>query len=204
MLRLAPNRLLVLACLLAVLVTSPVLGQATGNMNISIDVPPVVILWYYGDVNVDISAADLAGVLVSGASGDSSVDLGAAVDLPAFSPDLSISPTLNGDPTSLALDLRNSWAVLSVGRAGGGSTEVSVTLANDTLTGPAGNSLVLSNLRAQSPNSGGAGATITFPPTGLRLTARESGDLLMDLDLSNAGLEGAYTGGQITITATNL
>jgi hypothetical protein len=171
-------------------------------MNVSVDIPSLVILWYYGDVNVDISAADLAGVLVSGASGNAAVNLGAALDQPAFTPDLAINPTLDGDPTSVGLELRNTWAVLSIGRGGGGGTEVSVTLTNDTLTGPVGNTLTLANVRAQSPSSGGAGSTINFPPTGF--TGRETGDVLVDLDLSQASVEGAYTGGQITITATNL
>lgn len=195
-------RVSLLVCLIGALVAPTATAQATGNMNVSVDIPSLVILWYYGDVNVDISAADLAGVLVSGASGNAAVNLGAALDQPAFTPDLAINPTLDGDPTSVGLELRNTWAVLSIGRGGGGGTEVSVTLTNDTLTGPVGNTLTLANVRAQSPSSGGAGSTINFPPTGF--TGRETGDVLVDLDLSQASVEGAYTGGQITITATNL
>jgi hypothetical protein len=177
-------------------------AQASGTVSIDIDYPPLVILWYYSDLNINIPTASLAGVMIGG-TGDTAVPDATAPTLTwgaGLTADAGMTagdaPISVGDLTSVALTITNVWAVRSVGPATA-TTDVSADFSggtdNATLTGPGTDTITINSIAA-NPNS--------FSPTGFG--GIQVGALEFDLDLSSADTSGAYTGGQFTITAENI
>ncbi|UXI67403.1 hypothetical protein [Tahibacter amnicola] len=200
---------------------SSVFAQATGNVDVDINLQGgVTILYYYSAVDVNINLTDVVGSLAGcSGSGDVSCSQGpaaaavTAVPTPAVSPtelvaNFNISPPALGfNAASLPLVLQNVWAVRAVG--GGANTTVAVAGgAGTTLAGPtAGTSIGLSGFQVQSGAAGPA-SSIQFPDPGL-VNAR-SGDVRMSLNLTSATQLGMYsttagsnTDVNFTLTVTN-
>lgn len=184
--------------LLLFLVLLPVgaYGQATGTTNVDVQVPNLVILHYFSQVDISLSSADLAGLF------DTTDNQGEASGS-GFSVDLAIAPTGGaGSVGSAALTLKNAWAVRAINANGVASTTVTITVAAGTkMTGPNGSVI---DVTGASINATGdaAGNPITFAAPGI--ATPQTGDVNLTLDLSDAVEAGSYTGAQYTITATNL
>jgi hypothetical protein len=183
------------------LAAAPARAQATGATDVDITIPDIVILHYFGNVDISIGSNEF-GTFLTGVAGDSSVDEGVAAPAAAgFTQDLAISPSaLTGDPSAAVLTLQNAWAVRSVGNAGA-QTQLAVSVTDGTLdhiTSAA--TMTISGAAVDDGTSNGA--TITFNAPGL--FTPETGDVELTLDMTNATDAGEYQDGVFTLTATNL
>lgn len=177
---------------------APVHAQATGNVSFEVDLQPLIILFYFDTIHIDVSTADLAG-LVAGGAGDTDLAQG-TVTVDAFSDDANISASTAGftSPGSADVDILNYWAVRAIGN--GNDIQVSTSLTGTNLVN-GGSTITANSLSVR--NSGGAfAATATFTPAGLGTA--NVGDLRINIDLSGATLAGVHTGGTFTITAESL
>jgi hypothetical protein len=200
---------LVLATLL---VGAPSAQAASGTTQVSISYPPMIILYYYTLVPVTLAASDLgslfnvgsgdyASATASAGAGTNSVS-GTNIDV---TPGTALTTTLTPAANAVGLVLMTNWTVRSVGNATN-NTQVAVALTgNTTLTGSNGGTITVSGVGTRQSGGTTFSANTSFAPTGLG--GSQSGDVQLTLNLTNASRTGSYinaTGGQYTITATNL
>ena len=176
---------------------------ATGNTAFKVILQPVTLLYYYNEVDLTIPSSvltTLAGGASSGlaaqavtASGTSST-LTASLTSPATSTAAGIS--------SAALTLSNFWAVRSITSPGsGGLTNVTVSFASSsaaptaTLKGTTTTTATIGLSALATTNS-------SFAGTGLGGTP-QTGNVTMNMNLSNATAADTYAGATIYITATS-
>ena len=186
----------VAASLLAVSFSAPV-NAASGNTTLSVTLNELVILYYYDNISFEISAADLVKYLESGADANDAIqetsggnDLG-TVSLAAgeISGDVTMTPTISS-LTDIEVTIDNAWAVRSIDADG--ALVASVAVSAPTLTNADGGTIGLSIT--------GSGTNDATPASGLTLQA---GDIVFNMDVSNADRSGDYTGGSVLITVTN-
>jgi len=184
--------------------STPLRAQAAGTTDIDISFPPLVILFYYDNIDITISRAALAGI-VAGGTGDTALSQG-TVSGNAFTPNLSISSSTTGftSPAAVDLDLIEAWAVRAIGdSSGAGTVQVTLSVGDDTLTETGGDTITINSLNTRLTSVGGAfSPSVTFPAQGLGTAIL--GDLRLNLDLSGATVSGDYVDGQFTVTATGL
>jgi hypothetical protein len=187
------------------LVPSSVQAQASGASDLDITLPDIVVLHYFSDIDIDISAAALGTFLYGTASGEIAINEGTAAPAAGgFTQDLTMTATApTGDPSAVDLTLQNAWAVSSVRLWGAGAqTEVRISITDATLThGASGDTITISSGEVSSGGLGPA-ASIQFDPTGL-FTPRY-GDVTLELDLTNATWGGVYEDGEFTLEAENI
>jgi len=181
----------------------PTMAQATGATDVSITLPDIVILHYFSTVNVTVTSTAL-GTFLTGNPGDSSIDEGAANPAAGgFSPDLAMSPSaLSNNPAAAVLTLQNAWAVRAISLGLPLSeTQLAITNTGATLNhATSAASMTISGVAVDDGTSNGA--TITFSTPGL--FSPEVGDVELTLNMTNATDAGLYSGGQYTLTATNI
>jgi hypothetical protein len=185
-----------------VFVSQPLLAQASGQTDVTIDFPPLIILFYYSQVDVTITTAALAGI-VTGGAGDTAIDQG-TVAATAFTDNLAIDTTTGfTSPGTVDLTLEEAWAVRAIGDSTGtGDIEVAVTLDTAILTNPATDTITINSVTTSENGLGVYGASTTFAAQGLGTAVL--GDVRLNLDLTAANSSGLYSGGQFTITASAL
>jgi hypothetical protein len=118
---------------LLALSATPAQAQATGDTDIDITIPDIVILHYFGNVDVTITSGAL-GTFLTGTAGNSAVDDGiAAPAAGGFDQNLLIGPSAltGGDPAAAVLILRRAWAVRSISFAGGANTSLDIDITTD-------------------------------------------------------------------------
>lgn len=177
---------------------------ATGNTAFKVILQPVTLLYYYSAVNLTIPSSallTLAGGNPAGLGAQALTASGTSSTLSA-----SLASPAGGAATGIsnaALTLSNFWAVRSITTPSSGSTKVTVSFASGTatptatLTGAASGStasIALSNL-ATTNGSG-------FTGTGLGGTP-QTGNVTMNMNLSNATTADTYQGATIYISATS-
>lgn len=175
-------------------------AQATGATDVDINLPDIVVLHYFSNVDISINASTLETFL---GFGGNSVDEGTTTASNSLTPDLDISSSLTdptGDPTAANLTLSNAWAVRALGGSGS-SIQISIANTDGTLSNATGGSITVSSVGVQV-GGGGFATTQTFAPTGL--VTPKVGDVQLELDLSNATRSGDYLDGVYTLTVTNL
>lgn len=193
-----------LAIALGMAFTPTPAAAATGSTTFSVILQPVTLLYYYSAVNLTIPSSVLltlaggtpAGLSASAVSaGGTSSTLTASLTSPAGATAAGIS--------NAALTISNFWAVQSITTPGTGKTTVTVSFANGaatptaTLNGVTTNSTATIGLSALATTNGGG-----FPGTGLGGTA-QTGNVSMDMNLSNASTADTYSGATIYITASS-
>jgi hypothetical protein len=198
------------ACLavaaLALIGSAPVHAQATGQTAVSVDIPDIVILHYFSSVDVTIDANAMGSFLTGTPGNTGEVDQGGAAGTASlagsnFQLDLAMTPAgLSGDPTAAVLVLQNAWAIRAISQGNvGSSTELDIAVSGATMSN--GSSTI--GITAATVNDGTSNAaTITCPAPGLAPALQ--GDVELTLNFSNALDAGAHTGGEFTLTATNL
>ena len=178
----------------------PSQSQAQLDVDVTIGVNEIIILYAYTDLQVDIPASALEGILdpTGSCSGNIDCDLGAAgpenasvtgTDLQA---DFGISSGFNGSVSNVPLVLQNVWAVRGLSD---NQIMVDVMLNDSMLSGNAGSSIMVNSV--SSSGSGGFGA----PGLGSEVV----GDVTMDLDLSGVSAAGDHSAAAhvYTIQATS-
>jgi hypothetical protein len=180
----------------------PASAQATGATDIDITLPDIVILHYFS--NVDVTITDTAlGTFLTGNAGDSAFDEGTVAPLAGgFTQDLGMGPSnLTGDPSAAVLVLQNAWAVRAISLVGETTTELEITITDDTLELSVGGPSII--ITSGTVNDGASNAgTITFTTPGL--VNPHMGDVELTLDMSNATNAGEYVDGVFTLEATNV
>ena len=196
---------LVLALGMAVAPTPVAAAPATGNTVFKVILQPVTLLYYYKEVDLTIPSSVLLklaggqpaalGAQALTASGTSSSTLSASLTSPAG----AVAPGISG----AKLTLSNFWAVRSITTAGSsGNTTVTVSFSSSTasssatLTGTASGSTSTIALSSLATSNG------SFTGTGLGGTP-QTGNVTMNMDLSNAATADTYAGATIYITATS-
>lgn len=187
------------------------------NVDVSITLNGVTILYYYNSIAVTVGSADLGGLLTTGIAGcvaagsapntytscsagaspalTATNSAGKLVTVNATSP--AGATTFNGSTT---LTLQNVWAVRAIGGNTANTTVASAVGTKAQLNNGAA-SIAITSAQIQSGALGPA-ASITFPDPGL--SNATSGDIVLGLNLANATLAGTYAnpGGNYTITVT--
>jgi len=185
-------------------------AQATGTVNVSVDFPSLVILYYFSDIDVTITEPVLASYLTDGA-GDAINESSVAVSASHTSPatlfddfDAAMSPTpLVNSISDVFVPLQNAWAVRSIGRPGGTNTQVDIQSVTPSLTGSNGGAMNLDGVTLRPSGGVGIGsATVSFLPAGL--LNPQMGDIVLELDITGATTEGSYTGASFILRAQNL
>jgi hypothetical protein len=193
------------AALALLLCSAPVHAQAVGATDIDITIPDIVILHYFSAVSVSIDGADMGTFLTGNASALQAADEGSvSVGPGGFTQDLNIIPSaLTGNPAAAVLTLQNAWAVRAISGGASTQTQLAITNTGGSLDRPAPSTATITTTYAVNDGDGGASAaTIQFPVPGL--VNPEYGDVELTLDLTGATEAGQYTGGQYTLTATNI
>ncbi|MCP3979328.1 MAG: hypothetical protein GY716_08370 [bacterium] len=188
------KRLLVVLLMLAT-AAAPALA-ASAATSIQFDVPSIVILYYHGTINFDISEAALASALAGGTE----VDEG-TLTLNGLSGSGNLTATPFNNPAALTASVDNFWAVRSISRVAE-QTQVSVSLSTSTLSNGAGGTITINNPLTDLNGVAPTGSSVSFGATGLSTFA--SGDLAVNVDMSGVNNAGLYAGGSIVITAVNL
>lgn len=179
-------------------------AAATGSTDIDITLPDIVILHYYSDVDISISAAVL-GNLFAGTPGDSTVNEGvvSGTHVSGLTYDLAMGPSaLGGDPSAVTLVLQDAWAVRSISLLGFTDTELDIDVTTTTL---AHSTVATSDIEITGwavDDGGGSGDPITFAAPGL--ASPVVGDVELTLDLTDAANAGDYEDGVYELTATNI
>jgi hypothetical protein len=177
---------------------------ATGNTAFKVILQPVTLLYYYNEVDLTIPSS----VLTTLAGGAPAGLTAAAVTASGTSSTLSASltsPAPSAAPGSIgsaALTLSNFWAVRSITSPGsGGLTTVTVSFASATaaptatLTGTTTTTATIGLSALATTNS-------SFAGTGLGGTP-QTGNVTMNMNLSNATTADTYQGATIYISATS-
>ena len=180
-------------------------AQVGGTANVEIDFPPLIVLYFFGDIEMEITTAALAEI-VTGRQGDTAIGEDVIKKMTTVLPgDLAISGTKNFiNPIIVNLDFPNFWGVRAVANSEGADVRVKVVLKNGILKGPGqGNTLTLNSVSIRSPPGSGSFANFTdITPAGVGTLIR--GDVRLAFDLSAVAREGHYSDGDFTITATSL
>lgn len=180
------------AGLLAAAVIAPTQNAmaASGQTNVSIDFPNIVILHYVSDLSLTFTGAIDTATDEGAASGSAALAATASFDA-AISPDLT-TPTV---PGSVAVTVQNAWAVRGITASGQIRVSGAIDTANATTAG--GSTASMSNLAVASGASSGALIDIDAPGMG----TTTAGDVTFDLDISGVTESGTHSGAQYTITA---
>jgi hypothetical protein len=176
---------------------------ATGNTAFKVILQPVTLLYYYSAVNLTIPSSAL--LTLAGGTPTALAAQGvnaAASNATTLSANLTTPNGTAPSVNNVALTLNNFWAVRSITTPSSGSTKVTVSFASGTvtptatLTGAASGSTATIALTSLATSNG------TFAGTGLGGTP-QTGNVTMNMNLSNATAADTYAGATIYITATS-
>ena len=175
---------------------------ATGNTAFKVILQPVTLLYYYSAVNLTIPSSALLtlaggaptalGAQGVNAAASNATTLSASLTTPS-----GTAPSVN----NVALTLSNFWAVRSITTPSSGSTKVTVSFASGTAT-PTATLSGTANTSAKIALSNLATANGSFTGTGFGGTP-QTGNVTMNMDLSNATAADTYAGATIYISATS-
>lgn len=167
------------AALGSVILAAPA-HAVTADLPVEVKVEPYIYLRTYKSLKFVVTQKDLGGI---------SSDQTPAYD--ESSPiTLDKTPPAQGTASGTTVPKTVSPLYLIWG-AQGGTANVAITASKDTLTGPSGKTAKLSI-------TSGATATYSLDPI-----APKSGDVGVNIDFGNSAAAGSYTGGMLTISATN-
>lgn len=168
----------------------PAQAQVTGETAVSIDLSPLVILYYYSDLQVNLTSADLTtalGVTAQQDRGATSVSPtgGAGTLTGTLAATLGDTPGAPALLAALPLTINNAWAV----RALASTLTVSITVDDATLNDAGSSQISLggASVNPASPAAAGLGTPVR-------------GAVTLNLDLSLATSTANHTGGQYTIS----
>ena len=194
-----------LAGIAAMLPTQAQAQQATGNTEVRVVVPPVLILYYYSQLTVTLNASDLLP------GGVDAIDmLAQSVTLTGWTGDAGMTPT---PPAVLSgaqlVTITNAWGFWGVG-----NDSLDAEIAQGTgealeleLNGDAAATSVVGVDKFQlqyTPSALGPAATLAGLPKGFDGGAVRTGDLLFEVNLSKVTNTGTFSDAdanpQFTIT----
>ncbi|MEM1180992.1 MAG: hypothetical protein AAGM22_21810 [Acidobacteriota bacterium] len=181
---------------------------ASVTTDIDIDLPSIVILSCFDQIDVSITAANLASLLVGApATGDEALTTPLGTVTPSVvGTDLEGNPvtldtSLSADPSSIFLNLLGVCGVRAIGNGGG--VDVSIVGENLTLAGPSG-SIVVDSVRTRRGGGAAFGPSFNIADANLGLGNVNLVDVQLELDLADARQAGDYSSpaaGTFTITA---
>jgi hypothetical protein len=175
---------------------------ATGNINVSVTVPPVIIVHYFSSQTIVFP--ETAINRFEGAASDWSSTFAATASISGGSDITAVTPTntfLDSSSNVVSVTLPKVWAVR--GWSTNGNATVAVTIGTAAISGPGSSSITMGSAEVGFGTSHGASLT-TIPLNGLSWGTASSGDLRFTLDFTGTKRAGTHTGGVITLTATSV
>ena len=169
---------------------------ASGQTDVTFNLPNIVILHYISDVTFDVPAS---------AFGSTSIDEGSGGTLNTFtSPDTiegdaNVQITIGTAPNAYKGVINNAWAVRALTGAGGVDVSITIDTADATDAGGSGSKVTISNPEVSDGTS--TAQQINFSSPGLSASNAVYGKVLFDIDFSNVTVSGSHTGAQYTVTA---
>lgn len=185
-------------------------AQASVTVDVDIDLPSILILFCFDEIDVTISAANLATLLTGVAStGEATVNTALGAVTPVVSgttlegTPVVLDTALTVDPSAVFLNLLGVCGVRALGAGNG--VDVSVAGVNLTLDGPGTSQITVDAVATRDNAVGGAfGPTFNIVEANLGLGNVRLIDAQLELDLSSAqeaGTHSSGTAGTFTITA---
>lgn len=170
-------------------------AQATGQTDVDINFPNIVILNYPSSLTIDFTATDpLEDANDEGSLTPAAVTLASPATIAA-----GLTPTAGtlNIPNSVAVTVEDVWAVRGL------SDDGDITVAATIDTASATNSTSTATISGLEVVDGAtSGASIDVPSPGFALSNAVIGDITFDLDISGVTVAGIHTGIQYTITAS--
>jgi hypothetical protein len=205
--RLLPARaVLGLVCLALVGSAAAPLAPASAqtlDYDVGVDFPEFVVLYFWDQITVDISATELATYMFGGTQ----VNAGSASSFGTFTgggirTDAKIDDVVDDgllvDPDDpVWLGVANAWALRSVSSSG--QTQVSIKVKKKD--GKQGRDKITAKTAHVSAASQ-VGKTIVVPSTGYSFI--QWGNIYLELDLTKASTAGTYRGIEVEIKAENI
>lgn len=191
----------VLALGAAVLSPSPAVAQQ-GPVDLDITLGSVTILHYFRNLDVTIDSTALTQML-GYATNPVDEDPADAITISAFpfvgnaNLQAHITDPTN-DPAAVDLTIENAWSVRS--NNADGTNTVTIAITDGTLAHTSGDTITMSDGRV-TVDGGTPGATVTFPSPGM--ANPQYGDVILELDLTDATYAGEYVDGEFTLAAAS-
>lgn len=184
---------------------------ASVTTDVDINLPSILILFCYDEIDVTITAANLATLMVGGAAtGDDAATTALGTTTPAVvgtnleGTVITLSSALNVNEDAVFLNLLEVCGIRAIGNGNGVDVSVALT-ANTTLANTTGAGSILIDQAQTRANGGGAfAATYNIPDASLGLGNLNLVDVQLELDLTSASEAGDYSSavdGTFTITA---
>jgi len=174
--------------------------------DVGVDFPEFVVLWYWDQINIDISSTELTNYLF----GQTSIDAGTQTRAAGFvggnlQVDVGIDTVVDdgvlNDPCEpLWLGVTNAWALRSVSASGDTQVSIKVKEKRANLPGGGGNRIEVNDAQVAAASS--VGSTIVVPSTGS--TGLLWGTIFLQIDIQKALRAGQYSGIVVEITAENI
>jgi hypothetical protein len=173
-----------------------------GPVDLDITLGSVTILHYFRNLDVTIDSTALTEML-GYATNPVNEDPADAITISAFP--FVDSANLQGtitdptnDPTAVDLTIQNAWAVRS--NNANGTNTVTIAISDGTLAHTSGDTITMSNGRV-TVFGGTPGSSVQFPSPGM--ANPQYGDVILELDLTDATYSGEYVDGEFTLTAAS-
>lgn len=167
---------------------------ASGQTNVSIDFPDIIILHYISDLTLTFTG-DL-DTQTDESSGSDSAALATTVTF-----DANTTPTAAGAtdlPDSVAVTVTNVWAVRGITSSG----QIRVTPSIDTAAATVDGSTTTMSMLQVKTAAVAAGDPIDCDAPGFPLANAVLGDIVFDLDVSAVTVAKSHSGMQYTIMAS--
>lgn len=197
------RKLFLFAILVLVLAAAatPTMAQTTATTNVQMNMPSLLILYYQGTITFNISQADMDAII----GGSGAINEGIDPNIAGFSGNGGITGNPAGNPftapASQQAEVTTFWGVRSMAPV---QTQVTVSITGGTMTNGT-SQILISNEETRLTGDPWAGlTTVLFPPTGMGAANMQTGDVRFDVDLTNADLQGLYTGATVEVQALNL
>jgi hypothetical protein len=187
---------------LGVLALMPVPAAAQqGPVDLDITLGEVTILHYFRNIDVTLDATALTQML-GYTSNPVNEDPGDMITISAYpfvgNANLQAHITPPGNNGSAAdLTIENAWAVRSNTTLG--TNTVTIDITDGTLAHTSGDTIIMSNERV-TVDGGTPGTSVQFPSPGM--ANPQYGDVILELDLTDAAYAGEYVNGEYTLSAT--
>ena len=195
---------LVLACS-ALAPVAPVTAQSF-LFDVGVNLPEYVIFWYWDQITIDITAAELTSHFFGGSAinaGNQSVIAGFVGN--TLVADAGIGGVVDDDLLNDPADpwwliVPDAWALESVSESGFTEVSIKEKSRDADLPGPGGNVITLVDQAVEA--AGNIGETIVVPATGVGVLLW--GAIHLQVDITQANRAGDYVGIEIEIKVDNI
>ena len=173
-----------------------------GPVDLDITLGSVTILHYFRNLDVTIDSTALTQMLGYG-SNPVNEDPADPITISAypFVGNANLQAHITDpthDPAAVDLTIQNAWSVRS--NNANGTNTVTIAVTDGTLAHTSGDTITMSNGRV-TVLGGTPGGSVQFPSPGM--ANPQYGDVILELDLTDATYSGDYVDGEFTLAAAS-